>query len=130
MEILSRHVADVAGGVELHTTLDGESISAYVVMGVTDLDAIADIVPPKKSKAERTYTPPVSTMLIMRKTKSTRSWKISIPATWRFSFARVPMLLARRSICWVYLSTSKPGGKPKCSPKRRMGSMRVWRQGI
>ena len=27
MEIQSRHLADVAGGVELHTTLDGESIS-------------------------------------------------------------------------------------------------------
>ena len=48
MEILSRHVADVAGGVELHTTLDGESISAYVVTGVNDLNAIADIVPPEK----------------------------------------------------------------------------------
>ena len=48
MEILSRHVADVAGGVELHTTLDGESISAYVVTGVNDLNGIADIVPPEK----------------------------------------------------------------------------------
>lgn len=48
MEILSRRVADVAGGVELQTTLDGERISAYVVTGVNDLNVIADIVPPKK----------------------------------------------------------------------------------
>ena len=47
MEIQSRHLADVAGGVELHTTLDGESISVYVVTGVTDLNAIAEIVPAK-----------------------------------------------------------------------------------
>ena len=45
MEIQSRHLADVASGVELHTTLDGESISVYVVTGVTDLNAIAEIVP-------------------------------------------------------------------------------------
>ena len=75
MEIQSRHLADVAGGVELHTTLDGESI-AYVVTGVTDLNAIAEIVPARKSRPERTYTQPMSTILIMRKTRSTRSWKI------------------------------------------------------
>ena len=45
MEIQSRHLADVAGGVELHTTLDGESISVYVVTGVTDLNAIAETSP-------------------------------------------------------------------------------------
>ena len=75
MEIQSRHLADVAGGVELHTTLD-ESISVYVVTGVTDLNAIAEIVPARKSRSERTYTQPMSTILIMRKTRSTRSWKI------------------------------------------------------
>ncbi len=51
MEIVSRQVADVPGGVELATTLDGESISVYVVMGVTDLNAIADIVPREKVEA-------------------------------------------------------------------------------
>ncbi|WZB60168.1 hypothetical protein WJ970_18475 [Achromobacter xylosoxidans] len=51
MEIQSRHLADVAGGVELHTTLDGESISVYVVTGVTDLNAIAEIVPREKVEA-------------------------------------------------------------------------------
>jgi len=51
MEILSRHVADVAGGGELHTTLDGESISAYVVTGMDDLEAIADLVPREKVEA-------------------------------------------------------------------------------
>ncbi|KGD87834.1 hypothetical protein JL37_24960 [Achromobacter sp. RTa] len=51
MEIVSRQVADVAGGIELHTTLDGESISVYVVAGVTDLNAIADIVPRAKVDA-------------------------------------------------------------------------------
>ena len=76
MEIQSRHLADVAGGVELHTTLDGESISVYVVTGVTDLNAIAEIVPARKSRPERTYTQPMSTILIMRKTRSTASWKI------------------------------------------------------
>ena len=40
MEIVSRHLADVTGGVELLTTIDGESISVYVVVGVTDLNAI------------------------------------------------------------------------------------------
>ena len=63
-------------GVELHTTLDGESINVYVVTGVTDLNAIAEIVPARKSRSERTYTQPMSTILIMRKTRSTRSWKI------------------------------------------------------
>ena len=51
MEIVSRHLADVAGGVELLTTLDGEPISVYVVVGVTDLNAIADIVPIEKVEA-------------------------------------------------------------------------------
>ncbi|KOF53576.1 MULTISPECIES: hypothetical protein [unclassified Achromobacter] len=51
MEIQSRLVADVPGGVALDTTLDGESISTYVVTGVTDLNAIADIVPREKVDA-------------------------------------------------------------------------------
>ncbi|WMD21401.1 hypothetical protein RAS12_03260 [Achromobacter seleniivolatilans] len=51
MEIVSRHIADVAGGVELLTTLDGEGITAYVVVGVNDLNAIADIVPVEKVEA-------------------------------------------------------------------------------
>ena len=51
MEIVSRHLADVTGGVELLTTIDGESISVYVVVGVTDLNAIADIVPIEKVEA-------------------------------------------------------------------------------
>ena len=75
MEIVSRQVADVAGGVELHTTLDGESISVYVVVGVTDLNAIADLVP-REGRRGRIYTPRMSTMLIMRKNKSTKSWRI------------------------------------------------------
>jgi enoyl-[acyl-carrier-protein] reductase (NADH) len=51
MEIFSTKVADIVGGVELETTLDGERIDAYVVTGVSDLEAIADIVPHEKVDA-------------------------------------------------------------------------------
>ena len=74
MEIQSRHLADVAASN--CTRRWTASISVYVVTGVTDLNAIAEIVPARKSRSERTYTQPMSTILIMRKTRSTRSWKI------------------------------------------------------
>lgn len=45
MEIISTKTADIAAGVALETTLDGERINTYVVTGVSDLEAIADIVP-------------------------------------------------------------------------------------
>ena len=51
MDITSIKVADVPGGVALQTTLDGERIDAYVVTGIVDLEAIADIVPTEKVDA-------------------------------------------------------------------------------
>ena len=51
MNIISRQVAAIAGGVALETTLDGERIDAYVVTGVSDLEAVADIVPREKVEA-------------------------------------------------------------------------------
>lgn len=51
MDIISRQVAPIPGGVALETTLDGEGIDAYVVTGVSDLEAIADIVPREKVEA-------------------------------------------------------------------------------
>ena len=51
MDIISRQIAAIAGGVSLETTLDGERIDAYVVTGVTDLETIADIVPREKVEA-------------------------------------------------------------------------------
>ena len=51
MDIISTKTADIAGGVALETTLDGERIDVYVVTGVSDLEAIADIVPHEKVDA-------------------------------------------------------------------------------
>jgi len=51
MDIISTKTADIAGGVALETTLDGERIDTYVVTGVSDLEAIADIVPHEKVDA-------------------------------------------------------------------------------
>ncbi|MBO1111633.1 hypothetical protein [Bordetella petrii] len=51
MEIISRQIAAIAGGVALETTLDGERVDAYVVSGVSDLEAVADIVPREKVEA-------------------------------------------------------------------------------
>lgn len=51
MEIISAIVADIPDGVALDTTLDGELISSYVLLGVADLDVIADIVPAEKVAA-------------------------------------------------------------------------------
>lgn len=51
MDIISKKTADIVGGVALETTLDGERIDSYVVTGVTDLEAIADIVPHEKVDA-------------------------------------------------------------------------------
>jgi len=51
MDIISTKVADIDGGVALETTLDGERIDTYVVTGVSDLEAIADIVPYEKVDA-------------------------------------------------------------------------------
>lgn len=51
MDITSREIAAIAGGVCLETLLDGERIDTYVVTGVTDLEAIADIVPREKVDA-------------------------------------------------------------------------------
>jgi len=51
MDIISIKTADIPGGVALETTLDGERIDAYVVTGVSDLEAIADIVPHEKVDA-------------------------------------------------------------------------------
>jgi hypothetical protein len=45
MSILSARTADLESGMALRTTLDGEFIRSYVVVGPPDLDAIADIVP-------------------------------------------------------------------------------------
>lgn len=45
MDIISTKTAEITGGVALETTIDGERISTYVVTGVSDLEAIADIVP-------------------------------------------------------------------------------------
>ena len=51
MDIISTKTADIDGGVALETTLDGERIDTYVVTGVSDLEAIADIVPHEKVDA-------------------------------------------------------------------------------
>ena len=51
MDITSRQVAEIPGGLALQTTLDGERIDAYVVTGVSDLEAVADIVPREKVEA-------------------------------------------------------------------------------
>lgn len=51
MDIISRQVAEIAGGVALETTLDDQRIDVYVVTGVSDLEAIADIVPHEKVDA-------------------------------------------------------------------------------
>src|SRR5690606_37385509 len=51
MDITSRQVAEIPGGLALQTTLDGERIDAYVVTGVADLEAVADIVPREKVEA-------------------------------------------------------------------------------
>lgn len=45
MSIMSVRTADLASGMALRTTFDGEFIRAYVVVSPPDLDAIADIVP-------------------------------------------------------------------------------------
>lgn len=51
MDIISTKIADINGGVALDTQLDGENVSTYVVTGVMDLEAIADIVPSEKVDA-------------------------------------------------------------------------------
>jgi hypothetical protein len=51
MEVTSRQIAAIAGGVALETTLDGERIDAYVVTGVSDIEAVGDIVPREKAEA-------------------------------------------------------------------------------
>ncbi|OZI22862.1 hypothetical protein CAL18_08665 [Bordetella genomosp. 7] len=51
MDITSRQVATIAHGVHLETTLDGERIDAYVVIGAPDLEMVADIVPRDKAEA-------------------------------------------------------------------------------
>jgi len=51
MEVFSTKVADIVGGMALETTLDGERIDVYVVTGVSDLEAIAEIVPREKVDA-------------------------------------------------------------------------------
>ena len=51
MDIISTQTAEIPGGVALETTIDGERISTYVVTGVSDLEAIADIVPHEKVDA-------------------------------------------------------------------------------
>ncbi|OZI56720.1 hypothetical protein [Bordetella genomosp. 4] len=51
MDIISTQTAEISGGVALETTIDGERISTYVVTGVSDLEAIADIVPHEKVDA-------------------------------------------------------------------------------
>src|SRR5690606_16830953 len=51
MEVTSRQLAAIAGGVALETTLDGERIDAYVVTGVSDIEAVGDIVPREKVEA-------------------------------------------------------------------------------
>jgi hypothetical protein len=45
MSIMSARTADLAAGMALRTTIDGEFIRSYVVVGPPDLNAIADIVP-------------------------------------------------------------------------------------
>jgi hypothetical protein len=45
MSIISSCTADLASGMVLRTTLDGEFIRSYVVVSPPDLDIIADIVP-------------------------------------------------------------------------------------
>jgi len=51
MDISSRQVAEIPGGLALETTLDGERIDAYVVTAGADLEAVADIVPREKVDA-------------------------------------------------------------------------------
>nr|WP_202109345.1 hypothetical protein [Bordetella sp. 15P40C-2] len=51
VEITSIKISDIAGGVALATTLDGERIDSYVIAGVSDLEAIAEIVPAEKVQA-------------------------------------------------------------------------------
>jgi hypothetical protein len=51
MSIMSARTADLTSGIVLRTTLDGEFIRSYVVVGPPDLDAIADIVPPTEVEA-------------------------------------------------------------------------------
>ncbi|AOB31875.1 hypothetical protein AKI39_15940 [Bordetella sp. H567] len=51
MSIISARTADVASGMALRTTLDGEFIRSYVVISPPDLDLIADIVPPAEVEA-------------------------------------------------------------------------------
>ncbi|MBO9355244.1 hypothetical protein GG851_14725 [Bordetella petrii] len=51
MEIISRQIAAIAGGLALETTLDGERIDTYVVTGAPDLEMVADIVPREKVEA-------------------------------------------------------------------------------
>jgi len=51
MEIVSRQVADVAGGGELDPTPESGNHNVYRGVGVTDLNAIADIVPRAKVDA-------------------------------------------------------------------------------
>ncbi|ARP90191.1 hypothetical protein CAL14_07720 [Bordetella genomosp. 9] len=45
MSIISVRTADLAAGMALRTTLEGEFIRSYVVVSAPDLNAIADIVP-------------------------------------------------------------------------------------
>lgn len=51
MEISSIKLSNIPNGIALATTLDGERIDTYVLAGISDLEAIADIVPAEKVQA-------------------------------------------------------------------------------
>ena len=51
MDISSTLEAELPQGLALHTTLDGELITTYVLNEVTDLNVIAEIVPREKVDA-------------------------------------------------------------------------------
>lgn len=51
MDISSVVDAELLQGLALQTTLDGEPISTYVLIGETDLNVIAEVVPREKVEA-------------------------------------------------------------------------------
>ncbi|ANN69718.1 hypothetical protein [Bordetella bronchialis] len=51
MSIISARTGDLASGIALRTTLDGEFIRSYVVVSPPDLNVIADIVPREEVEA-------------------------------------------------------------------------------
>ncbi|AHV91954.1 hypothetical protein [Bordetella holmesii] len=47
MEIISSQTGEFDSGISLQTTVDGIPFGVYIVLGVPDLDSIADFVPPE-----------------------------------------------------------------------------------